>query len=350
MTQFLSAIGERPLLKKIEGICRPRPATLERLKRKHRANPLVPLGDDAYVVNMATPSRLVFTTDTLIQGTHFRPEDQRRFLPESEMWKCLGSKAMAVNLSDLAAMGRVEPLFALVTIGFGGDISVDTVDNLYKGMMEYCRYFDFIIAGGDIIRSDLSIVSICIVGKLMSTRPVMRKGAVPGDVLMASGPIGLSSAGMEILERQGKSLETYEKTLLRAHLLPVPRLKEGGILAGEDIMATSMLDASDDLATSLEILGGESRVGFDVDLSRVPVHPALSSYAAAAGRSPWHWIIFGGEDYELLFTVKPSRAPRVLGRLPRAYVLGTVKPPAFGIRFRDGSRPVRLKDRRFRHF
>src|SRR3990167_8914534 len=114
----LSKIGERGLIRKLEKIFRP-----PRLPPPHKI--LTGLGDDACVVNFSTHSRLAFTTDTLAEGVHFRPDWMRRFMPEREVWRALGHKVVAVNLSDLAAMGHTRPLLALFTLGVHGDISVE---------------------------------------------------------------------------------------------------------------------------------------------------------------------------------------------------------------------------------
>jgi thiamine-monophosphate kinase len=333
---------------KIRNWCKPRENFSGRAKGGFRI--VVGMGDDASVVRMATPSSLVFTTDTLIEGTHFNLDSMREILGENVVWQSLGRKAMAVNLSDLAAMGGAKPLFALVTLGLGGDISVDTVDNLYKGMGKLIGFYGFFIVGGDIIRSDKSMVSVSLVGDLKSRRPITRSGAKIGDVLMATGPLGLSSAGLEILSGQIKPRNPGLRALLLAHIEPEPRIKEGGILSGEDIMATSLIDASDDLLTSLEILSDESGVGFEINMESAPVHPALLEFSRAMKTSPYKFILYGGEDYELLFTVRPSKVGGVMSKIPSAYALGDVKPKSFGIRFKMNGKPFRLRDSRFRHF
>lgn len=342
----ISQLGEFDLIKKIQKWC---PSSFP-TQKKQDFKTLVPLGDDAYVVKMSTKAPLVFTTDTLIEGTHFKFNFLRSFLNEKEQWQALGYKSIAINLSDFAAMGDVKPLFAFVTLGLNGDISVDSVDNLYTKMKTMAKLHHFIIAGGDIIRSEKSIISVTLCGKLLSKSPATRSGAEIGDVLMVTGPLGLSAAGLKILIKQVKSRESYIKSLVYSHIYPKPKMREGKILSDEDILATSMIDTSDDLVTSLEILSEKNRSGFELNLENVPVHPALLKISEKFKISPFNFILYGGEDYQLLFTVPGSKVNLVKKKIPKAYVLGTVKPKSFGIQLKMNGKPFRLKDTRFKHF
>ena len=343
----VSRLGERALIQKIARWCG---GGLAPRSLRGKIKVLTGIGDDAGVVKLASSRPLVATTDTLIEGTHFRPDWAPRSLPKTAFWRSVGYKAMAVNLSDLAAMGDVQPLFALVTLGLNGDISLDTVDNVYKGIRKLTRFFGFFVLGGDIIRSDKSMISITIVGELNSSNPLARENAHKNDFLMASGPLGLSSAGLQILQKRLTTGGPSSRILLRAHLEPRPRLKEGRILAGRDILATAALDSSDDLMTSLEILGEKSGVGFELELGPVPLHPALLSFCRKNKKSPYSFLLYGGEDYELIFTVPESAVARVKKKIRTAYVLGRVTPKSFGIQVRMNGRPFRTADSRFKHF
>lgn len=339
----LSKIGERGLIQKIEKI-------LGHTRIPSPYKILTGPGDDACVVNFSTPSRLVFTTDTLVEGVHFRPDWMRRRMPEREVWRALGRKAMAVNLSDLAAMGHTRPLLALFTLGAHGDISVDTVENLSRGISKISRNFGFSVLGGDTIRSDKTVVSLTLVGEILTNNPVLRSGARIGDLIMCSGPLGLSMAGLEILRKRSRSLSSDERFLLRRHLYPIPRLKEGNYLGGVENISTSLLDTSDDLMTSLEILARESGVGLECDLARAPVPPALARFCRLKSVSPLSYFLYGGEDYELLFTVKPGSEKKVLKKIPGSFVLGRVLPRSRGVKILKDGKPAKLKDVRFRHF
>jgi thiamine-monophosphate kinase len=337
--QTLSSIGESGLLRRIRRWC------------SDGKSASVPLGDDAFVAKMSPSSGIVLTTDAMIEGTHFHLGWMARAgWPGNAGWKALGRKAMAINLSDLASMGKVRPRFALITLGLSGDISVDNVDNLYQGFGYWSRRSGFSIVGGDIIRSDKSIISITLVGDLEGRRPLIRSGARPGDLLCSTGPLGRSAAGLKILKKQEKSAQIWQKRLIENHLFPRPRTAEGAALAGEDILASSALDSSDDLRTSLGLLSAASGVGIEVDLAYAPVHPDLARFAAAERKSPYAFILDGGEDYELLFTVPEARWKKVRARIPSAQILGRVTPKRAGVRILLSGRPYRGPDARFRHF
>lgn len=356
----ISEIGEFDLIKRI----------LIRSQKYQSKNPgfktEVTAGDDAFVARFPQKSSLVFTTDTILEGTHFdfnlmktyfnmnnqfvfkKITQKNHSIGEKLFWYSLGYKAMAVNLSDLAAMGNIKPLFSLVTLGLNGDISVDFVDNFYDGMGYFLKKCGYFLAGGDIIRSDKSIVSIVIVGKSESAYIAKRNGAKIGDILMVSGPIGLSGAGLEVMKKQIKSV--FGKKLVHSHLFPVPQLKAGKILVSKQIQASSMMDLSDDLMTSLEILSQESAVGFEIDLEKIPVHPDLEKISELLHCSPYRFILYGGEDYRLLFTVDSSKVSWVKKEIPSAIVLGKVKPESFGIQIKMNGHPFKTGDRRFKHF
>ena len=167
---------------------------------------------------------------------------------------------------------------------------------------------------------------------------------------MCSGPLGLSMAGLEILKNRARFSASHERFLVHKHLYPVPRLKEAAVLGNVDNISTSMLDTSDDLASSMGILARQSRVGFECDLSSAVIHSALRRFCLDRKASPLSCILYGGEDYELLFTVSPGNVKKVLAKIPSSHILGRVLPSSQGIRITSGGRRLSLKDARFRHF
>lgn len=299
---------------------------------------------------MATNSPLIFTTDTLLEGTHFKLEWLKSILPPHKVWGALGTKAMAANLSDLASMGAARPLFAFVTLGLSGDISVDSVDNLYRGMNRLTDLHGFSIVGGDIIRSDKSIISITLVGAMeKGASPLTRSGAEIGDILCLTAPVGLSETGLRLL-RDGKLLSksAHFKKLLLSHLHPEPKLKEGRIIG--DNLATSCIDTSDDLLTSLEILSQKSKVGFELQLNRSHIPPTLLFGSKLLHKDPLQLFLSGGEDYQLLFTCPKVKLKSVQKKCPSALYLGIVRAPSYGTQVYWEGRPVSTKESRFKHF
>jgi thiamine-monophosphate kinase len=327
----LSQIGEFGYLKRLL----PRlywPASL-------RKQLVIGPGDDAGVVSWKGDTVLVATTDTLVEGTHF---ERRWQSPED-----LGYKAMAVNLSDLAAMGAVIPIGALITAGLPGDTSVNYVDKLYKGLENCAKMWKTGFLGGDTIRSRQLLVSVTLFGAARPNELIRRGGAHPGDIIMATGSFGNARAGMEIL-RKGLHKERWETPLFKAFQRPNPKLSQG-MLLGRKRWATSMIDSSDGLKASVRLIAKASGTGARIDLDRVPVSRALARWAAKSRFSIWEYVLNGGEEYELVFTV-PKRLVGLVQKNIGAAVIGEILPKAEGCWAVLGGKKIPLKDYGYRHF
>ena len=254
------------------------------------------IGDDAAAWD-STAGTTVLTTDTLVEGVHFDLEWMA--------WRDLGWKALAVNLSDIAAMGCL-PTYAVVTLGLRGDLPVDGVAAVYEGMAEASRRFDCAVVGGDTVRSPVLFVTVAMQG--FSDRPetlLTRPGAAPGEVVAVTGTVGSSAAGLKLLQN-GSGRDGPLRGLMDAHLRPQPRLEEGRALVKAGISAA--LDISDGLVADLTKLCEASAVGAEVDATSVPVDPAIKL------AFPDDWLelaLGGGEDYELLFTARPEAVERL---------------------------------------
>ena len=270
---------------------------------------LVGPGDDAAAWRPQAGTALS-TTDTVVEGVHFT----RSTTP----WRDLGWKAMAANLSDIAAMGGT-PLYALVTLGLPPDTPVADVEELYRGLIDSCREHRVAIAGGDAVASPTAFVSISLSGFHQGTL-LLRSQAAPADLLAVTGPLGSSQGGLELLTAGGAGIDqaAYEH-LCRAHRRPVPRLHEGRILVEHGVRAA--MDVSDglieDLARMMEASGAAARV----DAWRVPVHPLLSD---AFPERALTMALSGGEDYQLLYTAPSTVMEATLARIPEAAVIGAV--------------------------
>jgi thiamine-monophosphate kinase len=210
----------------------------------------------------------------------------------------LGHKIVAINLSDLAAMGDVDPFFGVISLGVDPSIPVDFVDGFYGGVREISRRYGFDIVGGDTVRSKEVLVSLTAVGRMgPGGQPLKRSGARPGDILMCTGTLGDASAGLKILQR-GKAKTAKERFLVQRFLRPEPRLVLAKSLARSGGV-TSMMDISDGLWQSVAILCRSSGVGAEVETGALPVTSLFVSQDMA---------LVGGEDYELLLTARPSVA------------------------------------------
>jgi len=248
------------------------------------------IGDDA----AALAPDLVWTVDTQIEGVHFRrawssPED-------------VGWKALAVNLSDLAAMGGT-PIGALVSLILGpeGDAGIAP---LYAGLGACARSYGCPIVGGDVAHGHGLALSISVLGRVARPAPG-RAGAQPGDLLAVTGSLGAAAAGLAVLEdRAPPGLAGGDEATAR-HRRPLPRLEEGVVLAR---VAHAMMDLSDGLATDAPRLARRSGVTVHIDLDALPVDPHVRGIAASLNTAPGVLAATGGEDYELLVALDPADA------------------------------------------
>jgi thiamine-monophosphate kinase len=251
------------------------------------------IGDDAAVLALAPGAALLATTDLVIEDVHFR---RRTASPRDIGWK-----AMAVNLSDIAAMGG-SPRWALVALAVPGSTDAEEVDACYAGMLEAASPHGVAIVGGDTSDSPVGfILNVTVLGEHQGS-PRLRSMARIGDAVAVTGNLGRSAAGLAALEL---GLAAGREELARSHLRPTPRVAEGRWLGGQGAVH-AMIDCSDGLATDLAHICRESVVSARVRLGRVPVSPAVREAARAFGRDPIGWATSGGEDYELLLTCEPA--------------------------------------------
>ena len=267
----------------------------------------VGIGDDTAVLTLSPGAALLATTDLVVEDVHFRratasPRD-------------IGWKAMAVNLSDIAAMGG-SPRYALVALALPSAASVEDVDELYAGMREAAAPHGVVIVGGDTsAAADGWCIDVTLLGE-HGGAPKLRSAARPGDVVAVTGTLGRSAAGLALLEggeatRAGLPADVVAE-LTRAHLRPCARVTEGRWL-GERADVHAMMDMSDGLASDLAHICRESGVHARVHLERLPLSPAVRAAARALDRDPVDWAAAGGEDYELLLTC-PAGAADALAR------------------------------------
>lgn len=275
---------------------------------------LIPPGDDAAVLKLSAKDEcLVVSTDAFVEGIHF---DSNWF-----SWEDVGYKALAVNVSDLAAMGAVRPLGAVISTALPANTSVSAAQGFLKGILRGARQWKVPLLGGDTTGSKGGwMVSIAIWGSAKKEHLIQRTGARTGDVLMASGYLGLAKAGLEILQSKTKK-QPWMKPLLAAFRAPQPRLTVGAYL-GQKRLASGLMDCSDGLATSVQILSKASHVGFELQLHAEHLHPALVRWAKSRGRDPLAYVRDGGEEYELLFTTSVRQAKQIQTRFPAAQILG----------------------------
>ena len=284
------------------------------IKRPAWKNLLAGVGDDSAAWKNASLTTLA-TTDCLVQDAHFR-------LGQTT-WQDLGWKALAVNLSDIAAMGGT-PEYALVTLGLPGDTEVEDVTDLYKGMMDIGNRFGVAVAGGDVTASKILFISLTVTGSA-GERLLRRSAAQAGDLIAVTGYPGMAAAGLRLIS-QRIAPDAADAPLRQAFLRPYPRLAEGhAILAAGGRAA---IDISDGLIADLGHICRASRVGARIEAGRVPLHPAALE---AFPHEALDMALGGGEDYELLFTASAAaiEAIRAKSSLPVS-VIGEIRPESAG--------------------
>lgn len=258
----------------------------------------VGIGDDAAVLQISSKHYQLFTEDLLVEGIHFRQGSL-------DDWRDLGWKSLAINLSDLAAMGG-KPLGAVVGLALPKKTKVSEVEAFYRGLAQASRRYRCPIVGGDTNASPAGVaIAVALLGESRRS-PLFRSGARAGDGLWVSGELGGAALGWLASQRKlgGSSL-----AFRRRHARPEPRLSWGEALARSG-MVSAALDISDGLAGDLVHLARASGVGFEVDFDLLPRPRGFSELCKKMKLEEERLLLAGGEDYELLFTVRRGAEPR----------------------------------------
>ncbi len=295
------------------------------------------IGDDAATWPATGDTVAVATTDMLVEGIHFRldwtsPED-------------LGWKALAVNLSDLAAMGAT-PGRALVSIAVDA-ARRELVLEVARGLQSLAKQTGTRIVGGDTVRSPGPlVVNVALVGEADRARLLRRDAARAGDLVAVTGHLGASSAALALLSERPAPLDPAAAPLLAAHHRPMPRLVAGQLLASHGVRCA--IDISDGLASEALHLARASRVGIEIDVDRVPLAPA--AVRLLGERRSRELAVTGGEDYELLFTFDPGLLSELASALAidgALTVLGEVtdRVPTGTAQFVEAGQPIELAER-----
>lgn len=253
------------------------------------------IGDDCAVLK-PTQGNSLLTVDAMVEGVHFSPS----FCQPEE----IGFKSMAVNLSDIAAMGG-EPVAAVVSLGVNNQFKPSFFEKVYEGIGEAAKEFSVDVVGGNITFSPKRIfISITLFGK-SSHKTLTRSGAKPGDVVFVSGFLGEAAAGLDVLKKQGRKALRSFPNLCAKYLKPRPQLVLGRILSCHPGVH-ALIDISDGLSSELYHLAEASRVELFVEEQKIPVSVQLEKAARKLRADKLKWCLSGGEDYELLGTCSSS--------------------------------------------
>ena len=256
---------------------------------------LIGIGDDAAAWQSGDCIQLA-TMDTLVQDVHF---DLNIIT-----WEELGWKALAVNLSDIGAMGGV-PQYVLVSLASPGDIEVENISKFIRSMAHLAREFSVTLAGGNLSTAPNIVITVTALGCSKGEAILKRSAAIPGEQIAVTGYLGLSAAGLKMLKEKISFTAETSDVLRHGHLQPVPKVREGQILVEQGVRVA--IDISDGLIADLDHICEASKVSARIELEQLPIHPLVktnfSNYQELA--------LYGGEDYELLFTADKA----IMGRL-----------------------------------
>jgi len=278
-------------------------AIRERLRDVPDQRVLVGIGDDAAVWQPSRSNRSVVTTDALVEGVHFTREAMRA--------QDVGHRALAANLSDLAAMGA-RPVLATIAFGFPAGTDPEWILACYDGIAALAKRTRCAIAGGDLTRSPAIVLAITAIGEVRPSNLKLRSGACPGDVVAVTGPLGASRAGLAAaLEGPELAADPANAGVLAAYRTPEPRLREGRWLAASRHVR-AMMDSSDGLSTDLSRLCVASGAGAVVE--EIPVNAGARALAERIGADAERWALDGGEDFELLVTIEHRAFAHVANR------------------------------------
>jgi len=302
--------------------------------RAPRPDVLLGIGDDAAVLDVRADRRLVVAMDTIVDGVHF---------PSDTAAADIGYRALAVNLSDLAAMGA-EPAWMTLSLCLP-QADASWLEGFSTGLFELADRFGVALIGGDTVKGPL-VVTVQVAGWVEPDRWLTRSGAQPGDLVYVSGVVGEAAAGLAVIQQQMP--ETAAAVQLRQRFLrPAPRVALGRSLR---TIASAAMDVSDGLLTDLGKLCTASGCGANIDVDLLPRSAAMSQVFAADACVDY--ALAGGDDYEILFTVAPEQAPRVARELNAVCActqIGVVTSQG-GVQCRQGQQPYAIKRTGYDHF
>jgi thiamine-monophosphate kinase len=288
----VSELGEFPLIERVAQIV-----------SVDRSDIIVGIGDDVAVLAGDGDNYLLATVDVQVEGVHFLPD---LISPHQ-----LGRRALAINLSDIAAMGG-SARYALVSLAIPSATEVAWVEALYRGLREEADRYGTAIVGGNMAgAAERRFVDVCVLGRVRREHLLLRSGAQPGDQVLVTGELGGSAAGLRVAQRPDLAVDDQDsEALLARYLTPTPRLAEAAVIARAGV-ATAMLDVSDGLSSDIGHICDSSRVGVRLWASRIPISGATRRVADLLEEPAWQLALQASDDYELCFTVRPGAAERV---------------------------------------
>ena len=267
----------------------------------YNSNIIKGVGDDCAVIKQADGNYLLTTCDSQVDGVHF---DSLVSTPRQ-----IGQKAVAVNVSDIAAMGG-RPTYCMVSLIIPKKLKPDYIQAIYDGIKMSCASDKIQIIGGNITSGKQLIIDITMMGAVKSDELLLRSGAKVGDKVLVTGSLGMAAAGLKLIQNLG-ILIADKDVLIQKQLTPIARLSESVVIA-QSKLATSMIDISDGLFSDIRHVCDASKVGVMIYESQIPISDSVIQIENQLGQKPFTLATSGGEDYELLFTTSAESVAKVI--------------------------------------
>ena len=309
------------------------------------------IGDDTAILNIPQNNSLLVTSDMLVEDTHFIID---RITPYQ-----LGHKTLAVNLSDIAAMGG-WPCYGILSACWSKKYKKQEIEEFFHGFISLAEKYQVKLVGGDTCKGEKIALDLCLLGEILKGKEVTRSKAEEGDYILISGPLGSSAAGLELILKNS-DIETHEKELLlNAHFMPEAKVLEGYEI-GDKELASAMIDVSDGLASEINHIAKESKVGAIIYEEKIPMLEPVKKLAKSINKDPLQWALQGGEDYQLLMSVKEENVEKVIeiieryknnytSTLNQPVIIGRILEKSNGVKIKKGKELLNLHPEGYTHF
>ncbi len=307
-------------------------ALINRVTRKVKnRDVIVGIGDDTAVLKHKANKYLLFTTDMLVENDHF---NLKWSSPEQ-----IGKKSIEVNVSDIAAMGGL-PKYAVISLCLRKDTEVEVVDGIYKGIYEAAQKYKLEIIGGDTTHGDLIVINIAMLGEVEKNRLRLRSHANINDLICVTGNLGNATAGLNLLLNDIKD-KRYQ-SILKKHLEPEAQLRKAKIISKH---CNAMIDVSDGLASEVKHICEMSKTGAVIYKEKIPISALTKEAAKLVKKDAYDFALYGGEDFELVFTIPMEKVPIIRNLLKeKFYIVGKILPSYMGIHLLDKGKKYPLKE------
>lgn len=306
------------------------------------------IGDDCAILPLDQNDDQVVTTDLLVEDIHFIRTKTKAV--------DLGHKTLAVNLSDIAAMGAT-PVASFLSLAIPSNLEIEFLDDFMEGYRQLSQKYNVLLLGGDTTQSpDKLVINVCVLGKIEKGKSRLRSLAHPGDVICVTGPLGDSAAGLKFLQENITPVDNMQESLVEWHNRPEPAIREGIWLAKQPGVR-AMMDISDGIASDLKHILKSSGVGASISMENIPLSDALIKTSALFKWNSEEIALTGGEDYRLLVTIEKEHFNDISTRYKELFpsrleAIGSIRSriEAGKIEWTKNGRIIEFSRKGFNHF